>query len=227
MTSDLSRVGTWCLITLGSIAAAWVLGSCYPGGPTSTGELDLVSTFYDQDYNFGALRTYAMPDTIYHIEDEENPDNNVELSRDHDQFILEQVATNMENLGYQRVIIESEQDSADVAILISAMGTKNFVVSPGYPGWGWWPGWGWGGGWWGPGWGWGYPWVPPTVSSYQTGTLWIDLLDPDDRNEEEDTIPVHWYAAINGLLSGSTSEARLGRTIDQAFAQSQYLRVQQ
>jgi hypothetical protein len=209
-------------VVLAALAAAVVLGSCYPDGPTSVTELDLVTTIHDQDYRFAAQRTYAMPDTITHVEDEDNPGNNVELSREFDAFILQRVAANMSDLGYRRVTVDTAQDSADCAILVSAIGVKNFAVSGGYypPYWGWWPGWGWGGGWGG----WYYPWYP-VVTSYETGTLFVDMVVPDSTNTTSEDLIVVWEASINGLLgSGSTTtQQRLRTTIDQAFAQSQYL----
>jgi hypothetical protein len=223
---DRSIPGVSWLARAAAVALAASLGACYPDGPTSVTELDVVSTFYDQERDFGVQRTYAMPDSVHHARDEENPDNNVELSREFDDFILERVEANMSALGYQRISIDQQPDSADVAILVTALGVRSFVISPGYPPyWGWWPDWGWGGGWGD----WYYPWVPPRVSSYTTGTLFIDMAVPDSTNVTEDDLIIVWEAVANGLVGTGTqtTRERLRTGIDQAFAQSPYLGVGQ
>jgi hypothetical protein len=230
--SHQSRRRGWCLLLFALVAAPIILLSCYPGGPESIGELDLVATFYDPDLDYGANRTYAMPDSILHIKDEENPDNNVDLSRDHDDFILSKAAEHMQGLGYSRIAEPDTNNVPDVVILISAIGRKNFVITPGYPwypGWGYWPGWGYCPGCWGPGWGYWYPWTPPTVTSYQSGTLYIDMFDADSRDEDRETLTVIWNASINGALGGGSSSTRirLNDTITQAFTQSPYLESRQ
>jgi hypothetical protein len=68
------------------------------------------------------------------------------------------------------------------------------------------------------GWGWGYP----SVTSYTTGTLLMTLVADGEDFIEPSRV---WTAAANGLVSGTYSTSRVNRAIDQAFAQSPYLKT--
>jgi hypothetical protein len=108
-----------------------------------------------------------------------------------------------------------------LVIVPSGIISKNVSVYYWYP----YPGYGWGWGY--PGYGWGYPGYYPPVpyySSYTTGTLRMEMFNPNDiRVVKGDTInPVYWTAGINGILSSNTT-TRITSTIDQAFKQSPYL----
>jgi hypothetical protein len=192
------------------------LSACYPGGPTSADERDLVVTVFDQNANFGAVRTYAMPDQIIVREGSE------EISEEAGEFVINEVARNMAQVGYVREL-NPEQNGADVVVLVGANRSTNFVAygNWGYGSWGFWPGWGYWPGY-GPGWGIGYPWV--SVGSYETGSVFITMVDPNQPNPSEQEIPAIWGAAINGLL-GSTAgnQAFITQTVEQAFRQSPYL----
>src|SRR5262249_17799859 len=107
----------------------------------------------------------------------------------------------------------------DVLLLLSIQQDDWVVV---WDTWGWYPGWGWWGGGWGPGWSLVYPSAVASVS-FTTGTLHIDMVRPDPTSTTS-SIPVVWTAAINGLLSETVDFERLGFLVDQAFAQSPYLR---
>ena len=62
------------------------------------------------------------------------------------------------------------------------------------------------------------------MTSYETGTVFWDMFDPDNVDTENEIIQVEWTGAINGVLgSSSNNESRLTRGIEQAFEQSQYL----
>jgi hypothetical protein len=217
-------------------AVAWVLvgiltailSSCYPNGPSSPEETDLVSTSYDEDFNFSDASTFSLPDTVVYIVDEGGQDS---LSRDHDSLIVDRIREHMIALGYQEEPLDT-LNPADVVLLISASfsSTSGLYYDPawwwGY--WGWWPGWGAypGAPVWGPGWGMGFPLGFPVYINYATGTLFIAMIDPENTDAEEETIAVTWLAAINGLLSGSSLDMaqRIADNIDQAFQQSPYLK---
>ena len=201
-------------IAMALVAAAGLMWSCYPGGPTSAGETDVVATFFDNGANFGAYQTYAMPDEVF-IREGSDEDTEVE----NEDLILNQVVQNMARAGYTRVL-DPEQNGADVVVIVSAVQTTNFNY---WISWGWWGGWG---GWpgFGPGWGIGYPWVG--VTSYTNGSVFVEMFDPNNANLEEQLLPAVWAGALNGLLSGSSAsetESRIIRGIDQAFTQSPYL----
>ncbi|NUM62377.1 MAG: hypothetical protein HUU44_09555, partial [Ignavibacteriaceae bacterium] len=62
------RKSTLSLIIL--IAATIVLlQSCYPGEELTYSDTDIVATFYDKEANFATKTTYAMPDTIYRLDE--------------------------------------------------------------------------------------------------------------------------------------------------------------
>jgi hypothetical protein len=188
------------------------LSACYPGGPTTADDRDSVVTVFDADANFGAIRTYAMPNEVLVPEDSED------ISDEAEAFILGEVARNMANAGYTREL-NPEQNAADVLVLVTANRTRNYYGWVNYP---WW-GWGWGP--WGPGWGVGYPWV--SIGSYEVGSVFIEMFDPDKPVPSEQQLPAIWGAAMNGLLgSAAGNQAFIAQVVDQAFTQSPYLRAQ-
>ena len=155
--------------------------SCYPdGGLNSIEDYDVVITRYNKDYDFGAVKTYAMPDTILHVLPDSTAED--EITREFDELILSQIAENMANIGYKRITDTSQQDSIpDVVILAGVFATR-------YQGWSYWPGWGGGWGYW-PGWGWwgpGYPGYGPGYPgvavpyTFSTGSVVAYMFEPDD-----------------------------------------------
>ncbi len=196
-----------------------VLGlfACYPGGPEFIDQLDLVYTDYDDTFDFQSNVTYALPDGVIEIDDED-PDGPPEFIEEvYSEAILDRLRANLNARGYTEV--DEDLEDPDLVVLASAMSTTNlyWFYDPCY--WCWW------GPWWGPGYGWGYPWYPGGgyVSGYTTGTIFIQLVSTDDIVGEE--VPVAWTATINGLLQGSEQNklGRIDNTIDQAFDQSPYL----
>ncbi len=207
---------------LGAVAALaiTVIVACYPGEPTDIGELDLVTTVYDTAFNYQTNRTFFQLDTVLHLRDTANPGDTVSISRQFDQQMINLVRTNMVNLGY----IDSTPTQTfqpDVLTSISITASRNYTAYTFYPWWGY-PGFGWPCCVGGPGWGW-----PTTVvSSYRVGTIFIDMIDVD-QSITTGTIEVIWDGAINGPFEGSepVSMERIDRTFNQAFAQSEYLRL--
>ena len=82
------------------------------------------------------------------------------------------------------------------------------------------------------GWCWYYPpgWYPVGYS-YNTGTVLMQMGDPDDfLNFGEDIeADVAWFGALDGLLSSSstTNAQSITNGINQAFAQSPYIQSNQ
>ena len=76
--------------------------------------------------------------------------------------------------------------------------------------------------WWGgyyPGW----PYYPPVYySSYTTGTLLMNLIDPDELGSNGNPI-LQWSGAINGILTKSYNATRVNNLIDKVFTISPYL----
>lgn len=205
-------------------SALVLLGGCYPGGAEYISDTDLVYTNYDENYNFGAIQTYYLADSINHIVDKGEKPN-----YDFDAYILSELERNFDALGYTRLdSTNASGPQPDVAVVVTVIETTNYYAysSPWYPGWGW--GWYWkDSNYWGyPGYGWGYPWYGYTyVSSYSVGTVLWDMFDPDNVDEENEVINIEWTGALNGMLgtSGSTTENRITKGIRQAFDQSPYL----
>lgn len=206
--------------------------ACYPGEELSYSDLDLVATAYDQKADFTAFKTYYMPDSIVHLKDTLNLDNNVDISRAFDSYILDLVRTNMGNYGYT-LEADPEDNPPDLFLTVSAMATENYSVYYYYPyyyyGWGW--GWyykntenadyyGWGG-YYPPYWGGAY------VTSYTSGSLIMNMHDVHNATADTDSIPIVWIGGINGLIGSSTQTTanRLEYNINQAFTQSPYLKT--
>jgi hypothetical protein len=202
----------------GKLKFFWVLGvallavmwSCYPGGPETNAETDVAVTYYDNQFNFASVRTYAMPNEVFLREGSESVDISL------NGHVLAEVARNMAQLGYVREA-NPEQNRPDVVMVVSVSRNTTTWVGwvPGYPGYPWW-------GWW-PGWGVWYPW--PVVSSYTSGTLFMEMIDVSDIDQGSEQLPARWAGVINGAVGavGSVTPDRLTRDIDQCFAQSSYL----
>lgn len=202
------------------------LSGCYPEGPEFVEELDIVYTDFDPDFNFEAQNTYAIPDSIVLIREQNfTPTNGEDLpdfvEAEFGNQILDHIRQNMNAIGWTEV---EEAEDADVLLLVTATTSTNvtYHYDPRY--WDWYgpgvfPGGGFAGG------GWFYPGFSPVVrSDFRTGTLMIQLADPTEPGVNNN-VPVEWIAVINGLLEGSRTnlQNRIETTIDQAFAQSPYL----
>ncbi|HGY54607.1 MAG TPA: DUF4136 domain-containing protein [Caldithrix abyssi] len=193
---------------------SFALVACYPDGPTSSEDLDVVITAFDKDVDFSKITTFALADTVIKLE------GSIEVKDKWDPVILSQIKANMEKIGYTYVPNDTTLPKPDVAVVAAVVANKNYVIGGGW--WGY-PGWG---GWWGPGWGWGW-YYPPYyyTTSYSVGTLLIQIANPNEVTNSDEPVPVYWFAAMNGLLSNSTTATRdqIERLIDQAFKQSDYL----
>lgn len=186
-----------------SFTLSLLLTSCYPGGDITVSETDVVTTFRNEEADFATKQTYAMPDSVTVIADEDEP---AEVDPEVEQTILSAIERNMELSGFDLI---TTPDQADV--LVVPMATSNRWVGGGCypPYWDWW---------------YYYPgWCYPYYYTYKTGTLFIIMVDPE--HAEDDSIEnALWVSAINGMLSSSSETAvRVDRDIDQAFVQSPYL----
>lgn len=202
-----------------------LMQGCYPDSNLTYEQTDVVLTVYNDSVDFTTLSTYYMSDTVFVLDDEdedvpvENPD-----------AILNQIAKNMADYGYTRVD-ESYEEKPDVVILTGAFTSTTVSVGWWYPyyGWGGWWYWGpergsdyWGGYY--PGWGYGgYPYY----TSYTTGTVVFDMINPDDYDviSGDTMVRVYWNGGIQGVLSGGNTDARVKKAIDQAFIQSPQIKT--
>lgn len=196
-----------------------MLAGCYPKGPEYYSDLDLTVTDYDTEYNFGDQKKYWLADTIEYItniEDSEIKPGDVDA-------LLSQIASNLDNAGYERVPL-NQPELAEFVITVS-------VIASEYTGVGWvpvppyYPGWGWGG------WGGYYPpyWGGYYSYSYTTGSVFTHWYDPDSPpviGDDGEEAPIHWVAVFDGLVSSSkdNNASRIQFSIDQAFTQSPYIK---
>lgn len=201
------------LIAVMLVLSQFGLWGCYLEGPDYTEELDLVYTNYDVRYDFQSKGTYAMPDKIVKITGD--PTAPPEYIKDlYGIPILAEIDANMTALGWTKVDV-NDVPGPDIQILPAAWTTTTLVG--GY----------WGGYycWWYPyycGGGWYYPYYP--VTSYTTGTLVMTMVDPNMESTDDSKLVI-WTGAMNGLLSGTYEVDRIKDGVDQAFAQSPYLKT--
>lgn len=183
---------------------------CHPQGPEFVEDYDVVLTYFNDDYDFPAQSTYALPDRIVKVTGNlAEGDDPVFIPDAVASLILGRIGSNMTSLGWQEVGIDENPD-----LLLAPASWETTTISYYYDYWYWW----WGGYY--PGW--GYP--PAYVSSYTTGTLLMTLIDPSVTAANGDPV-IQWTGAINGILTGSYSEGRMNAAIDQTFEQSPYLKT--
>lgn len=227
--------------SLGLVAiAAIVLQGCYPKEDLYYADLDVAVTHYDMDYDFSAIngKVCCIIDTIAHLVDEDDtPDGK------YDETIIKQVLENLKASKFDTVYLI--RDTSDFVpgrephfvVTLTAWETDYFNYYY-YP----WGGWYWG-------WYWYlksgtlkannqanyyyYPWYPWGGSwyyAYSKGTILIDMVNAEnieqpENPDDEVKLPIIWTGALNGLVSGSTSDEtkRIKDQIDQCFIQSPYL----
>jgi hypothetical protein len=210
--SAMHRARTWAWGFL-SIAALGLV-SCYPGTIESTEELGTVTTLFDPNEDFTQNHTYALADTIMHICDIVDGETDcIPISRAFDSEILDRIESEMNALGYTKVDLDPD-NPPDLLVETSAVARKGYAIIGSYCDW----------------WYWYYPYYcyyPPYWSTveYETGSIFITMLDPS-RPNTEDRIPIVWTGVVNGVLSNATTNVeRALEGIGQAFAQSSYLDV--
>ncbi len=211
----------WAVATL-MLLGIGLLSSCYPNDDLTNSESDIVMTSYSDTVHFDLIHTYFLPDTIIPMRDKD--DTSKVEENPYKTTIINQIVKNMDEYGYQRIENPDSSNLPDVILIASAVSTTNTSVwYPYYPGWDWWygyPGYGWWGGYYPPYYGGGY------ITSYTTGTLKINMMNPwkYDVVEGDTIMPVYWDATIHGLLQGSQIDNRIKTNIDQAFKLSPYLK---
>ena len=204
---------------LAALAVALVLGlaACYPGGPENLSDIGIVVTFKDPDGSFSGLMTYAMEDTVVELKNPDD-DSSEPIDPKYNPWILDELQTQMHNVGFKRIINPDVGDSIpDIWLSVGAVESTTWIY---------WYNWGYYGGY--PGWGWYYP---PYVgaASFQQGTvIWQfhDLRGVDDPTDPEALVPLTWIGVLNGAIQSSTTEANIRDGIQQAFVQSPYIAAQ-
>jgi hypothetical protein len=202
--------------------------ACYPGEIDSTSQTDIVLTFHKKDADFKVNNTLSLPDSIVDIG---AVGGSSTFDHQYDAQILAKIQQEFVSKGY--TFVDPTATQPDAVVLVAGITVDNYQAWAGYPWWGYW-------GWWGS-WGywgytassagsssWYYPWSPVVVTSYKSGTLFINLLDPDLTPPSPGQAVSIWGAALNGMLEGTNTEilSRISNNITQAFAQSPYLSTQ-
>ncbi|MDW7693432.1 DUF4136 domain-containing protein [Flammeovirgaceae bacterium SG7u.111] len=211
------------ILLLAGIATG--LYACFPSYSDRIDDFDMAATTHDETVDFQSFKTYYVPDTIIHIKDTINVGTNVDISRENDDFIIQEFKRNMEVNGYTEVT-DPDDPNLDIAVLISIAASQNTGITNYYP---WYGTWGWAFPEYGPSFNWFYPWGGVSqVYSFTTGTIYFAMIDYQNIDSGEEEIPVVWLGGIDGVFETSTglsTEERLTKGIDQCFRQSPYLKL--
>ena len=168
-----------------------------------------------------SARTFALPDTIIEV-----PLGSSTISHAADHRIVASIRAHFIELGWQDVT-KLPAVHPDVVVLTADATRVQSGTAYGdwFAAWGYLP-------YWGPavgaGWTWGIPGgAIPYV--YQVGTVLITMLDLRAQSADTRTIPLLWAGVLDGILPAGANAAnqtpRIIDGIDQAFAQSPYLRI--
>ena len=177
----------------------------------------VVQTSRDPDADFDSYQTYYISDTVGL--QNSNPNDSIWFEASSKQLV-DAVKANMTAMGYTFV---SKGSQPDLGLTLGAIKDLNLGVV--YPGW-WYGYWGyWGGCYW------GYCGYPPyypwsgMIYSIPTGTLILDMTDLKNA-AANGKLSVSWGAVMSGGLGTTGNDLALGvSSIDQAFAQSGYLKT--
>lgn len=174
---------------LGCLMVAGI-SSCLPPYPTQS-ELyqdKFVIVNRDTLSNFNKYITYAVPDTIFFLDDDSTL---TPVEAEYSVQITDAFIQNMNARGYTRV---ARDENPDLAINVTAVISTTILVYPGYW-WGYWDCY-----YWYYGCGWGYYPSYPIVSSYKSGSLVIEMADLKTAEEIGDgRIPLIWNSIIYTL----------------------------
>ena len=190
-----------------ALTGAAAVAACYPSPDLGVEDFDTVVTVVADSADFSGLSTYFLPDTVLH-----RPDNG-SVSRAFDDLIIGDINRNMTQLGYE-LKLEWWNDPPDLLLVASAITEEQFTAYLGWPLFGF----GLGGGF-----------VYPSVGMrylYTRGTITVDMAEGEDFDPDDGDFPIVWTASISGPLEQSHTNKgdRITNGIDQAFAQSPYLK---
>lgn len=207
------------VVPLALMLFAGIYGACTPGSQITASQSDVIVTLYNNDFNFGSVKYYAMPDSIVLLTGDPDDPGDPLISPEGEQQILSLVESNFADRGYARVDTNDAVNPPQFAVVISAQAVDNYNLYSYYP---YYP-WGW----------WGYYWwyYPPSVGvsySFTSGTLFIQMgpfasFDPDSSSAKS----AYWMGIQNGVLNDTSSslKSRFTNGINQMFEQSPYLKT--
>lgn len=175
----------------------------------------LVYTNYDSGTDFNTFETFYVIDSILIIDNNDKP---VYWNNSNSQKIVDAYIAKLQSVGY---IAVNDENNADLVLQLSYINNTYYFTSfgPG-PWWNSYPGyWNWGG------WGWYYPYT--FTYSYSTGSIIAELVNAMTPSTQSNKLTVVWNSYISGILNGNNlSLSRTMNAIEQAFAQSPYLKKQ-
>lgn len=213
------------IILTASAIAAFAVASCQKEPyPQDMDNEYLVYTAPSKNVDFTQFRTFDIADSVLVIGHSDKP----YYSKSNNALALvQQYRINMEKRGY---IYTPSNPAAQLGVQLTYVEkTERFVRYYSDPYWwldypGYWPS-----NYWGNWTGWYYPY--PVSYTYTTNALITDIVDltPVTAADGSKPLTIVWSAYIGGPASASISNdvKRMQQSIDQAFAQSQYLKSAQ
>ncbi len=182
----------------------------------------LVYTSPGKDVNFTQFKTFDIADSLLVIGQGDKP---VYSQTQAALALIQAYRTNMEKLGY---IYTPSNPDADLGIQLTyIIKTERYVQYYDNPYWwldypGYWPA-----GYWGNWHGFYYP--RPVVYTYTTNALLADMVNLTTEIEDDKPLEILWTSYIGGPAGSSYQNdvERMKTAINQAFAQSPYLKISQ
>ena len=103
-----------------SLPLIYVLTGCYPNKIDYVDEYDLAATVHDEKADFSVFTTFSIIDTIVHVTEDGEEDPN--LDRSNDRFILNELRSNMLDMGYSEIESPDSIDNRpDLLLTVSAL----------------------------------------------------------------------------------------------------------
>lgn len=208
------------------MACAFTLSACDDDDDfVSPNILEGVTTFVDGNFDFGALRTFAMPDTIVYV----HPllGDPAPVTRQFDRAALDRVKAHLVARGY--VEVDPATTKPDFVVLMTATASSNNRVfvehdDTWYPQWSFYN-WSW----YQPGftnnWVLVYPYGDDVAQiQFNRGTLVVDLVPTLTVNPLNQTVTSKWAGLASAVIDQSITQSTVEAAIDEMFAQSPYLR---
>ena len=201
-------------------AAVLLLAACHKEPyPQDSDNEYLVYTSSGKDVNFKNYKTFDIADSLLVIGEKDKPVYSQSQSA---LALIQAYRINMEMAGF---IYTPSNPDADLGVQLTyVIKTERYVKYYDDPYWwldypGYWPA-----GYWGSWTGYYYP--RPVVYTYTSNALLADIVNLTGEQEEGKPLEVLWTSYIGGPASSSLQQdvQRLTSAVDQAFAQSPYLK---
>ena len=195
-----------------------ILVGCYPEGPESNNDYNLIISAFDPEIDFSTLTSFSMPDTLVLLNDSTATEL-VELTEQQKQAFLDAIRNNLNTYGWAD---STEFGNADTYVLASAIVAKysdniwnewkwydklDRVKKTGPDS--------------------RYPWYPslfPYVYDFTQGSLMITMIETEKIDTSSSDIPVVWIGGLNGIINSKTiNTSDVISSIDKLFELSEHL----